>query len=94
MLAGKENVIYVHTDTKCFIINFLCSVSVEVQHATPKPMRKSKYQGSGDSSDKEVSSILPRKYILCNAEKYFNGCKREKRCKQIRVNKKIHKYAT
>ena len=57
-------------------------------------MRKLKCQGSGDSSDKEVPSILPQKYILCNAEKYFNGCKREKRYIQIRVNKKIHKYAT
>ena len=92
MLAGKQNVMLFGTDTKHFLINLVCSVSVEVQHATLTPMRKPKRQGSCESSDREVTYILPRKYIFCNAEKYLKGCQmceKLSKCIEIRANKKF-----
>ena len=66
------------------------------QDAIPTPIRKSKRQGSCESSDKEVSFVLPRKCIFCKADKYIKGTRtREKlsNCLQIRADEKIRKLA-
>ena len=69
-------------------------VSCQVQLT---PMRKSKRQGSCESNDTEMSTILPQKCIFCNADKYLKGSRtREKlsSCMQIRADNTIRKMAT
>ena len=59
-------------------------------------MRKSKRQGSFESSEREVSSILPRKCIFCKKDKYSKGTRTRENlssCLQIRADEKIRNLA-
>ena len=67
-------------------------VSWQVQQATLTPMRKSKRQGSCESNDTEVSIILPRKCIFCNADKYLKGSRT--RCLRVEENQKRRMQST